>query len=87
VWSFLIRERIGLANDVGGGPSNANFTVQGSASLTAGDLDPAALMRICLAENDRRLSGYDRRLLRPTTVPRLTRFALAVLRRLPGRRR
>jgi hypothetical protein len=86
VWSFLIRERIGLARDVGGSPEGANFTVSGSASLTAGDLDPGELLAICLAENDRRLSGYDSRLLRPTTVPRLTRLALRLLRWLPRRR-
>ena len=87
VWSFLIRERIGLARDVGGGTSNANFTVAGSTSLAAGNLDPAELMQICLAENDRRLSGYDPRLLRPTTMPRLTRLALWLLRCRPRRPR
>ena len=87
VWSFLIRERIGLARDVSGGPSNVNFTVSGSASLAAEELDTAELMQICLAENDRRLSGYDRRLLQPTMVPGLTRFALSLLRILPKRRR
>ncbi len=87
VWSFLIRERIGLARDVSGGASNVNFTVSGSVSLSADELDTAELMQICLAENDRRLSGYDRRLLRPMTVPRLTRFALSLLSLLPKRRR
>jgi hypothetical protein len=86
VWSFLIRERIGLARDVSVGASNVNFTVSGSASLSADELDTAELMKLCLAENDRRLSGYDRRLLRPMTVPRLTRFALS-LSLLPKRRR
>jgi hypothetical protein len=33
-------------------------------------------MRTCLAENERRLAGYDARLLRPRIVPRLVRFAL-----------
>jgi hypothetical protein len=87
VWSFLIRERIGLARDVGGDPSDANFTVSGSSSLAAGELDTSELMAICLAENDRRLSGYDRRLVRPTTVPRLVRLALALLRWLRRARR
>ena len=87
VWSFLIRERMGLARDVSGGASNVNFTVSGSAAVAAGELDTAALTQICLAENDRRLIGYDSRLLRPTTVPRLTRFALKLLRLLPKRRR
>ena len=80
VWGFLIRERIGLARTVGGERENANFTVSGSTALAADGLDTAALMEICLAENDRRFSGYDPRLLRPTTVPGLTRFALALLR-------
>jgi hypothetical protein len=87
VWSFLIRERIGLARDMGGGAANANFTVSGGKSLAEGDVDTTELMEICLAENDRRLRGYDPRLLRPTTVPRLVRFALRVLRRLRRARR
>ena len=36
---------------------------------------------ICLQENDRRFAGYDLRLLRPTTTPALTRFALRFMRR------
>jgi len=32
-------------------------------------------MDVCLAENDRRLSGYDPRLLQPRIVPRLVRLA------------
>lgn len=81
VWAFLIRERIGLAKDVSAGEKeNANFTVKGASSV-GNDIDPAELMRLCLAENDRRLGGYDPRLLRPTTVPRLVRFALLFMRR------
>jgi len=44
------------------------------------DIKPAELMDICLAENDRRLAGYDPRLLRPTTVPHLVRFARRFMR-------
>ena len=63
VWGFLIWERIGIARDVGGGPKqDANFTVNG-ASAVGVDIDTAQLMDICLAENDRRLGGYDQRLL------------------------
>ena len=80
VWTYLIRERIGLAKDVSAGEKeNANFTVEG-ASAVGGEIDTAELMAICLAENDRRLSGYDPRLRQPRTVPALVRLALPVLR-------
>jgi hypothetical protein len=84
VWTFLIRERIGLAKDVSSGEKeDANFTVQGASAVSNTDINTAELMDICLAENDRRLAGYDQRLLRPTTVPRLVRFARRFMR---GRR-
>ena len=35
----------------------------------------AELLEVCLAENERRLSIYDSRLLRPLTVPALVRLA------------
>jgi hypothetical protein len=37
------------------------------------------LMRLCLAENDRRMAKYDPRLLRPVLVPSLVRLALRFL--------
>jgi hypothetical protein len=61
-------------------PQDNNFTMTGSKSLGAADLSAAALIDICLAENDRRLSGYDPRLLRPDVVPRLMRFARRLAR-------
>lgn len=83
VWVFLIWERIGIARDVGGNAQDNNFTVTGSQSLGV-DVDAAALMDICLAENDRRLGGYDPRLLRPTLVPRLVRLVRRFLRKPRG---
>jgi len=81
VWSFLIRERIGLARDVSAGEKeNANFTATGAAAV-GGEIDTTELMDVCLAENDRRLAGYDSRLIRPTTVPRLVRLARLFMRR------
>ena len=81
VWGFLIWERIGLARDVGGGPKqDANFTVKGASSV-GDDIDTAELMDLCLAENERRMAGYDSRLKRPETVPRLVRFARRFMRR------
>lgn len=69
-------KRIGVAKDVSSGEKeDANFTVQGASAVSGVDIKAAELMEICLAENDRRLAGYDARLLRPTTVPRLVRFA------------
>jgi hypothetical protein len=39
------------------------------------------LIELCLTENDRRMGGYDARLLRPVTVPKLARFALRFIRK------
>ncbi|MGO8920646.1 MAG: hypothetical protein ACLQJR_32535 [Stellaceae bacterium] len=74
VWAFLIWERIGIARDLGGAPQDNNFTVTGSKSVGV-DITPGELMDICLAENDRRLAGYDPRLLRPRFVPAMVRLA------------
>jgi hypothetical protein len=86
-WGFLGWERIGLARtlDADGKQQehDNNFTVSGAQSVSAEDISVAELMTLCLEENERRFSGYDRRLLRPTTMPRLVRFAL----RCMGKRR
>jgi hypothetical protein len=74
VWVFLVWERVSLARDVNGNVHDSNFTVTGAAQLGV-DVGIPELLDICLAENDRRLSIYDSRLLRPRTVPRLVRFA------------
>jgi hypothetical protein len=44
------------------------------------DVNTGELIDICLAENQRRMSLYDRRLLRPTLVPALARLARRFLR-------
>jgi hypothetical protein len=61
-------------------PQDNNFTVNGAKSVSGDELSVRELMLLCLAENERRFSGYDPRLLRPRTVPRLVRFALRFLR-------
>ncbi len=76
VWAYLIWERIQTARDVGGGN---NFTLAAQDAVAI-DLSPLQLMELCLAENDRRLSGYDTRLVRPTVVPRLVRLACRITR-------
>ncbi|MGO8737877.1 hypothetical protein [Rhodoblastus sp.] len=76
VWIFLVYERIGIARgiDSGGDMQDANFAMQGSSAIGV-DLSPAELIDLCLAENDRRMAGYDQRLLRPKLAPSLARFA------------
>ena len=85
VWLFLVWERIGIARgfDSAGGevPQDNNFTLTGSKAVGAVDLSIGALLDVCLAENDRRLSGYDPRLLRPRVVPCLVRLACRIMPR------
>jgi len=87
VWAFLVRERIGLALAVEGAPAqDNNFTLNGAQAVAAEAPTVRDLLALCLRENDRRFAGYDARLLRPETVPRLARLVLHALR-LPGRGR
>ena len=55
------------------------FMVTGAKSV-GDDINVAELIDICLAENRRRMSPYDRRLLRPTAVPALARLARRCMR-------
>ena len=55
------------------------FTVTGAKSV-GDDIDVAALIDLCLAENERRMSLYDGRLLRPFAVPALARLARRFIR-------
>jgi hypothetical protein len=82
VYAFLAWERIGIARGMDGGKGqDNNFTVTGSKAVSNVDVSVAELMDICLEENDRRLSGYDPRLARPTTMPRVVRFARLFMRK------
>ena len=85
VWVFLGWERVGIARgmDDKGAASNANdhmFTVNGSKAVSDVEISVPELMDLCLIENDRRFAGYDRRLLRPTTMPGLVRLARRFMR-------
>lgn len=94
VWIYLAWERIGLARTVDTGsakPEQAtgqdnNFTLHGAQSVSTHEVGIADLLALCLEENARRFAGYDERLLRPTTVPRLARLLLRVLRPFRGGR-
>src|SRR6516162_9054452 len=83
VWVFLIWERIGFARGLDGDaraqpgstPQDNNFVFTGSRAIGTGNVSAAAVIDICLSENERRFAGYDPRLLRPRLMPRLMRFA------------
>lgn len=81
VWAFLIWERIGIARGIDrkGEMQDANFAMNGAEQIGIA-IEPAELIALCLEENDRRMAGYDRRLLRPATVPALARFASRLMR-------
>jgi hypothetical protein len=85
VWAFLGWERIGLARTVDGEgrerTQDNNFTVTGAKAVSAEDYTLADIIDLCLIENDRRFAGYDPRLLRPTTMPALARFARWFMRK------
>lgn len=76
VWAFLIWERIGMARGFNnrGEAQDANFSYNGREDLGV-DMGVRELLQICLTENDRRMAGYDQRLLRPTFVPFFARLA------------
>jgi hypothetical protein len=84
VWLFLIAERVGLAKDMEKSEKaqDSNFTLNGSKELGV-EITFAELVRVCLAENDRRLAEYDPRLVRPMFVPRMLRFALRFMKPQP----
>jgi hypothetical protein len=90
VWAYLAWERVALARTVESGPAEApgdnNFTLTGAQSVSSGDIKLADLLALCLEENESRFAGYDERLLRPATVPRLARLVLRLVRPF-GRRR
>jgi hypothetical protein len=80
VWLFLVWERIGLASSLGKEPEqDNNFTLTGAKSVGV-EIEPADLLDICLAEHDRRLASYDRRLLRPRATPFMVGMARRFMR-------
>jgi hypothetical protein len=90
-WVYIAGLRIGLARSVGTNRTATqqenNFTVNGAQAVSDLDIGFLDLMRICLEENDRRLAGYDPRLCRPTRVPALARFVLALGKLWPGNKK
>jgi len=63
----------------GSKPSQDGFAMKSHGAF--GDFTLHAFLELCLAENQRRLSPYDPRLLRPTLVPAAVRLALRLMPR------
>jgi hypothetical protein len=82
VWLFLIWERIDMAKGMGENSKaqENNFTLNGSRELGV-ELTFPELAAICLAENERRLAAYDRRLIRPRFVPSVLRLIMKLTKR------
>jgi hypothetical protein len=62
----------------------ADFIVTGAQAFVD-HLTPKLVVRTCIEENERRLAGFDRRLLVPRLIPGLARLAWAGLRWIPER--
>jgi hypothetical protein len=71
-----IAKRLGTAK----GADGDNFTRKGGEAMGL-DLDIRDFLSLCITENERRLSRYDPRLLRPRIMPAAARLALRLLRR------
>lgn len=82
IWIALVRERLAIARgiDADGGVHDSNFLAANRGTLNA-TLTPKALLDMCLEENERRMSGYDARLVRPSAMPAVARLALRFLKR------
>jgi hypothetical protein len=67
--------RVRTALDLRGTDAPDDFTMQVPDSIGV-DVTMVGLARTCVAENERRLAGFDPRLLRPKIVPSLVGLAL-----------
>lgn len=81
----LVWQRFAIARgiDAQGTAHDSNFLLANSGVIGEA-MNARDLFTLCLAENDRRMSGYDARLLRPVLVPTQPRFALRFMK--PSRR-
>ncbi len=81
VWVFLAMERVGLARSMEGDKTkdDSHFAMTGASSVSSDPFDLRSLLTLCLSENERRFAGYDPRLKRPRTAPRLAALALKLL--------
>jgi hypothetical protein len=83
-WKRMKFARGGVAAKPGqgseAGKNNSAMTIEGRNFVAGGEpLTIKRFMKLCLAENDRRMARYDARLVRPLAMPRLVRAAMPFL--------
>jgi hypothetical protein len=66
-------------------PNSAGFAAMG-ASVFSQDLTLEKFLKVCIQENQRRMSKFDSRLLQPRLLPRLASIVLGTLQLLPKRK-
>lgn len=76
-----IHNRLSFAKGAGGRGNNSSMTIEGREAVGV-KLDIVEFLELCLQENDRRLSRYDPRLLRPRVMPTLVRRFMPAIKRL-----
>ncbi len=64
--------------------SGQGFTASGAGAVTI-DLTLENFLSTCIQENDRRMSVYDPRLLRPEFLPKVAKTAFGMIKLLPKR--
>jgi hypothetical protein len=86
LWHYAkaLRKLVDLVRD-DDTPEGEDFLITGASAFVE-ELTPTLVLSRCLAENERRLAGFDRRLIVPRLGPALARAALSVLEWMPARR-
>jgi hypothetical protein len=81
IWIKLVWDRMAIARgiDAEGVVHDSNF-LPANREVLGDSLKPREMIELCLQEDRERMSGYDRRLLRPTLVPALARLALRFMK-------
>ncbi len=82
IWFMLVWERLAIAKgiDADGVAHDSNFLAANHDAIGV-TLELRDMLALCVSENDRRMAGYDARLLRPTFMPALARLALRFMKK------
>lgn len=85
LWHYgkAVNKLIDMVRD-GDTEGGEDFLVTGAANFVD-TITPELVFSTCLTENARRMSSFDRRLLRPRLGPNLARLGLSALKMWPGR--